>query len=325
MTWTDGEESVLCLDAEKGSELWREKSKAQAPPNPGAGPHAGSRCTPVVADGKVFTLGLRGSVCCLDAATGKVLWRKETGGLPRFCTSSSPMIVDGKCVAFSGGIVAYDPDKGDEKWKWSGDSAAYGSPVLMTVDKTPMIVTLSASSLVGVGLADGKLLWKVPFKTQYNSVTPVVDGSTVILSTQGMGTIAYKIEKKDDTFTAKDAWKSDVASGIYNTPTLKDGLLYGLGGGRGSSTLYCLKADSGDKVWTDGTKRGECGGVLDGGKVLFLFSSNSELVVFKPGEKEFTQLAKYKVADSPTWAYPIIAGKRIFVKDRDSITLWTIE
>jgi outer membrane protein assembly factor BamB len=122
---------------------------------------------------------------------------------------------------------------------------------------------------------------------------------------------------------------------MYNTPTLKDGLLYGLsaggGGGKpgmgrgGSSTLYCIKADSGDKAWTDTTKFGDCGGVIDAGKVLFLFSNNSDLVVFKPDDKEFKQVAKYKVADSATWSYPIIAGNRIFVKDRDSITLWTIE
>ena len=60
------------------------------------------------------------------------------------------------------------------------------------------------------------------------------------------------------------------------------------------------------------------------GNVLLLLSSDSNLVAIKPDKDEFKQVAKYKVADTPTWAMPIIAGKRIYVKDRDSLTLWTI-
>ena len=48
-------------------------------------------------------------------------------------------------------------------------------------------------------------------------------------------------------------------------------------------------------------------------------------MVFKPSDKGYTEVAKYKVADSPTWACPIIAGNRVIVKDKDSLTLWTIE
>jgi hypothetical protein len=90
-----------------------------------------------------------------------------------------------------------------------------------------------------------------------------------------------------------------------------------------------MKAETGDVLWTDKTNRGDCGGILDAGSVLLLFSSDSNLVVFKPSDKEFMEVAKYKVADKAgndgTWAYPIIAGNRVFVKDKDSLTLWTIE
>ena len=47
--------------------------------------------------------------------------------------------------------------------------------------------------------------------------------------------------------------------------------------------------------------------------------------MFKPSKDGYEEVAKYKVADSPTWAYPIVDGKRVFVKDRDSMALWTIE
>ena len=54
-------------------------------------------------------------------------------------------------------------------------------------------------------------------------------------------------------------------------------------------------------------------------------TSNSELVAFKPSGKGYEELAKYKVADTPTWAAPVVAGNQVFVKDRETLTLWTIE
>ena len=61
------------------------------------------------------------------------------------------------------------------------------------------------------------------------------------------------------------------------------------------------------------------------GPVLLALTSDSDLVAFRPDDKAFTEVATFKVADTATWAYPIIAGNRIFVKDRDSLILWTFE
>ena len=99
-----------------------------------------------MADGKVVTLGVRGVLSCFDAATGKKLWRKDDfNNWPMFFTSSSPLVVDGLCIAQLGGrsggaIVAYDLATGEQKWKWTGDGPAYASPVLMTVGDTKLVV-----------------------------------------------------------------------------------------------------------------------------------------------------------------------------------------
>jgi outer membrane protein assembly factor BamB len=324
-----GEEVILCLNASDGKEVWKDKYAASEVKG-SAGGHPGPRSSPAVADGKVCTLGVDGVLSCWEASDGKKVWQKKSEGKPKFFASSSPIIEEGKCIAYLGGqgkgdLGAFDLTTGDEKWKWTGESPAYGSPVLMTVEKTKMLVTLTDKSLVGVNAADGKLLWQTAYKSRYNSETPVVDGPMVYCS--GAGTVAYKVEKKDDGFAAKQVWKKDSpAAGMYNTPLLKDGLLYGLAaGGRGSATLFCLKAATGDVAWTDKTSHGECGGILDAGSVLLLFSSDSHLVVFKPSDKEFMKIADYKIADSPTWAYPIVAGNRVYAKDKDSLILWTID
>lgn len=317
-----GEEEVIsCLDAASGKIVWQDKYAAVAVTGPASG-HAGPRSSPAVAEGKVCTLGVGGVLSCLDAATGKVVWRKDSQSWPQFYTAFSPIIVEGKCIAHLGGqgsgsIIAYDLASGEEKWKWSGEGPSYGSPVLMTVEGAKQIVTLTEKSLVGISVADGKLLWQIPFLAgRYNMSTPIVDGQTVICAGR-----AFKIEKAGDGFAVKDLWKSE-SPHQFNTPVLKDGLLYGISLRR---NFFCMNAQTGEVLWTDATPRGQCGTVLDAGSVLIALTSDTYLVVFKPSNKEYTGVAKYKVADTETWAYPIIAGNRVFIKDRDALTLWTIQ
>ncbi|MBM4018333.1 MAG: hypothetical protein FJ288_08420 [Planctomycetes bacterium] len=325
------EEVTLCLDAATGKELWKDKYAAQAVSG-AASRHPGPRSSPAVADGKVVTLGVGGVVSCLDAASGKVLWRKDEFPkvVPRFFAAMSPMIVGGMVIAHVGGqgngaIIAFDLASGDPKWKWAGEAPMYSSPALLTVEGVKQIVTLTEKSIVGVGLADGKLLWQVPFAPQgmnYNAATPIIDGEVVIFTGAGRGAKAVKVEKQGDGFAAKELWSNEQLAPQFNTPVLKDGLLFGLSE---KGLLFCLNAKTGQTAWTDASKRGNFGAILDAGACLLALPSNSELTVFKSTDKQYEEVARIKVADAATYAHPVLAGKRIFVRDTETVTLWAIE
>ncbi len=165
----EGNEVISALDAESGNELWQDKYES-GPATGAASGHSGPRASPTVVDGKVVTLGVRGTLSCLDAATGKLLWRKNDyeGVWPRFFTSSSPIVVDGLCIAQvggpnNGGIVAYDLVTGNERWKWTGDTPAYASPELTTIDGEKLIVALNAGKIVALapamGNSPGRVHW----------------------------------------------------------------------------------------------------------------------------------------------------------------------
>jgi len=327
------DEVILCLDARSGSELWKSKYAAQAVTG-AAARHPGPRSSPTVVDGKVLTVGVGGVLSCLDAATGKLVWRKDPFPkvVPRFFTAMSPIVVDGMAITHLGGqgngaIIAYDLATGDEKWRWADEGPEYASPALLTVAGTKQIVTLAEKSIVAVGVADGKLLWQLPFAPAgraYNAATPIVDGQTVIYTGAGRGAKAVRIEKQGDTFVAKELWSNPELAPQFNTPVLKDGLLFGLSN-RGN--LYCINARTGQTAWTDETSRGRGGfaAILDVGSCLMALPSSSELIMYKPGDSGYSELAKIKVAEAPTYAHPVISGNRVFVKDQESVTLWTIE
>ena len=325
------DEVTLCLDAASGKELWQNKYATKAVAGP-ASRHPGPRSSSTVAEGKVATLGVNGVLSCLDAATGKELWRKDEfpDVVPQFFTAMSPIIESGMCIAHLGGkgngaIIAFDLATGEQKWKWAGDAPAYASPVLMTVDGTKQIVQQTEKTLVGVALADGKILWQIAAPPQgrfYNSATPIVDGQTVIYTGQGQGTKAVKIEKQNTGFAAKELWSNTELGTGFDTPVLKDGFLYGLSD-RGS--FFCLNAQTGQTAWTDtATRKENFGAVVDAGSVIFGLPSDSQLVVFKPSEKEYSEVARFKVADTPTYAHPVISGNRVFVRDQENVALLTI-
>ena len=76
--------------------------------------------------------------------------------------------------------------------------------------------------------------------------------------------MALKIEKAGDGFKATELWKSTAAY-QYNTPVIKDGLLFGLSP---EKTFFCMDSKSGKLLWSDETPRGEAGGVLSAGPVI---------------------------------------------------------
>ncbi|MGI6418130.1 MAG: PQQ-binding-like beta-propeller repeat protein [Thermoguttaceae bacterium] len=327
------QEVTLCIDARDGKQVWRDAYAAAAVTG-AAARHPGPRSSPAVAEGKVVTLGVAGVLSCLDADTGKVIWRKDPfpGVVPQFFTASSPLVAQGMAIAQLGGkgngaILAFDLASGEEKWRWAEEGPEYASPALLTAGGVKQVVALTEKSVVGVGLADGKLLWRLPFVTErraYNAATPIVDGETVIFCGAGRGTKAVKIEASPGGFATKELWSNPDLAPQFNTPVLKDGRLFGLSN-RGM--LYCLDAATGRTLWLDqaARDRGGFGSIVDLGSTLVALTSSAELVVFKPSGEGYEELAKYQVSDAAVYGHPVIAGNRIFVKDDSNLTLWTVK
>jgi outer membrane protein assembly factor BamB len=332
MARQDNNEVALCLEAATGKEVWRDKYETPTIQGPAGGPHAGPRCSPVVADGKVVMIGATNIVSCYDLA-GKLLWRKDElkDANIRFFASASPIVVDGVVICAlgntnNGGIFAYDLTSGAEKWKWTGDGPSYGSPALATVDGTKQVICLTDKKVVSLGAGDGKLMWEMPFvasgRGAYNAATPVVDGQTVYITGSNRGTKALQISKEGDKFVTKELWSNPEVGAQFSTPVLKDGLLYAVSD---KGTFFCIDAKAGKTAWTGATGKQNYGAMLDAGSVILALTQKSQLSVIQPTEKAYTELATIKVADKDTFAHPVVAGNRIYVRDTESLALLTIE
>ncbi len=329
-----GLELVTCLDLNSGKTLWEQSypvafTKNQYAVKMGKGPNS----TPLLHDGKLYTLGVTAVFSCFDAKSGKLLWRKDysrqidTSKL--FCgTAMSPMIDQGSVIVQigddrQGSIIAFDAKKGGEKWRWDGDGPGYASPIAAEFGGVRQIIALTDKSVVGVMASNGKLLWKMPFPDEWNEniVTPIVFQDLLIISGVRRGTLAVKVTKSNDQWSTDQVWSNKSIAMYMNSPVLIDGLLYGLSHLR-KGQFFCLEARTGKVLWTTEGREGENAAILKSGDSYFVLTSDASLIVARKNDKQFEQIARYQVADSITWSSPVILNNHILVKDASNVSLW---
>jgi outer membrane protein assembly factor BamB len=320
------QEIVICLDAATGKELWKTGYASMAVTGPSASQHPGPRGTPAVSNGKIVTFGAAGILSCLDAATGKLLWRKDnpSNAFPAFFTGASPLIADGICIIHigkkdDGQVVAYDLNTGAEKWKWTGEGPSYSSPSVMTIDGKKFLIVITEKNIMALSLIDGKMLWQLAEPDQqryYNCVSPYIDGQTIYLTGQGTGMKAIKVEKSGNEYVTKELWSNAEVGAKWNTPILKDGYLYGF---TDQKRIYCLNSSSGQSAWKENTVTSDFSTIVDCGPVIIGLTSTDNLIVLKPDGKAYSEVAKYKVSDTPIYAYPVISGNSIYIKDAETL------
>lgn len=330
-----GEDEVMrALDAGTGRTIWETKYNATYKPNPAATRTHGTgpKSTPTFADGRLYTLGMTGAVTAFDAASGKLLWQKPGGPVePLYHTAMSPLVERGLVVVHVGGhgngaLTAFDARTGDVKWAWKGDGPAYGSPVAADLGGTRQIVTMTQDNLIGVSAATGELLWRRPYtvRATRNAVTPIIHGQTIIVSGLGMPVTGFRVINRNGLWSFEDVWTNDEVTMDMSTGVLVGSAVYGFSA-RNSGQFFAVDANTGQTLWLSEPRQGDNAAVVRAGDLWFALETDAELVVARANAKQFEILKRYDVADSATWAQPVLSRNRIFVKDVSNISLWTVD
>jgi len=326
------EEVLLCLDAASGKEVWRSSQSISYQMHPAATGHGkGPKSTPLVSNGNVYTFGISGVLSCHDARTGNLKWRREfskqyPATSPLYGTAMSPLIDNGLLIVHVGGqdkgaLTAFAAETGQVKWSNDFDGPAYASPIVVTLGGVRQIVTTMQKEFAGVEATTGKLLWKLPAKSEYdtNSVTAVAYKDMLILSREEQGLIAIRLARQDAQLTPQEVWSNKEVHLYMNTPVLQGTLLFGLSV-RNKGQFFAIDADTGKSSWLGPGRAGENAAILNlAGKVLLLLTNDAKLFVLPATAKEFAPIAEYTVAESPTWAHPVVLGGRILIKDETSL------
>jgi outer membrane protein assembly factor BamB len=333
-----GEEEVaMSFDLATGKLLWRMSYPVAYTMNEAAVGHGkGPKSTPVVAGGRLYTLGITEVLSCFDAKSGALLWRKEfskefPATSPLYGTAMSPIVLDGNVIAHVGGqdrgaLTAFDAATGAVKWRYEGDGPAYASPVVATLAGVRQLVTYTQKFLLGIDPANGKLLWQVSVKAQYddNSVSPVIYKDTIIYRRENAGLIALRLVKQGGQLVTQEVWKNAEVELYLNTPVVEGNRLFGLST-KQKGQFFCLDADTGKTLWQSEGRRGDNSSLVNTGKYLLALTTDSTLYVLPPNAQGFAPVAQYTVAKSPVWAHPLVTGDHIIVKDETTLASFSIK
>lgn len=306
----NGRDTVYCLNVSNGRPIW-----SQSYPCP-PGEYPGPRATPTLDGGNVYTLSRQGQAFCFNAANGKVLWGKDLRTLvgakePGWGFAGSPLI-HGNLVIYNVGAAgtALDKRTGRLVWKSGPGPAGYASPVPFTLGGKRAVALFSATEIVAVDPANGKPLWRYPWRTQYdvNAADPVISGNTVFISSNyGKGGALLRVTGN----RATPVWQNRNMRNFFGTCVLIGGHLYG----NDENTLKCIDLRTGTERWR---LRGiGKGGLMAAGGKLIVLTERGELVIANASPDRYTELARAQVIDGTNWSMPVLANGFLYCRNHE--------
>ena len=319
-----------------GGLIWQKRYSAPFKPlnivlDHGAGPYS----TPAFAEGRLYTYGISEVLTAWDGASGERLWQREWSGEfphahPFYGASQSPLVADGKLIVHVGGpgkgaLLALDPATGRDLWRLDADGPAYGSPIAIEVGGVEIVVTLTQRKLIGVALADGKLLWQEPFQIGFDvtSLTPLYHDGLLMLSGTDTPLRAWRIEPEGAAFRLVEAWSNADASMQFSSPVATHGRIYGFSH-KNKGQLVALDAATGKTIFTGPARRGENAWLVAAADVVLVLYADGELEVLSVRDTEHRPVRTYVASESAVWAYPAVLDRHVLVKGVTDLLLWEI-
>ena len=337
VTRTNARENVRCLDAATGKAIWVQTNDVVYPEY-GANPDHpfGPAATPVIAGGKIYTYGRMSDLLCLDAVTGRVLWRH---GLPKeFGTTEdlrgpncSPIVESNLIIVATAkspqvSLIAFDKDSGRQIWEALDEIPSNTSPIVIESAGRRQLIVWAYKSVAALDPATGRILWRqdVPIWGNYAVPTPVWKDDLLLMS-------GLMLKLNRDKPGASVLWPDELRPlRIYvsdtSTPLFQDGLVFSH---TRKGELLCLDAITGKQLWqTNGISESTSGASIHMTAVpsirgVFLFTDRGDLILSRLAASGYQELGRFHLLE-PTadygqqkmaWVPPAYSDQRVFARN----------
>jgi outer membrane protein assembly factor BamB len=295
-------------------------------------------------------------VVCMDATSGKTLWKTEAPGVPTGRKSSStPCVADGK-VFSAGSTHAHCLDAITGKRLWSVELPSKGpaSSFLVAGGKA----FIMAGKLLAIDVKSGKEAWRsndisasssspvlwenggkqfLILNTRKNiscvnpddgsivwtapgggDSTPAINGDwmAVYCKDTKTGLAGYKIS----AFGATQLWKLPLeARRSQSSPVIYQGHVYLAGG----ENHLCVDITNGKVKWREMRQSTISSPLIVDGKMITLEKKGSELVMIKASPKAHQELVKARV--KTMWCpSPVVSNGRLYLRMADHVACFNL-
>ena len=340
LTTPEQVERDLCFDAMTGKPIWSYSYECKY--NKVGYPN-GPRAAVTINETRAYSLGTMGHLCCLDAATGNLLWAKDCAAeykakIPIWGISASPLVEADLVIVQIGGrdsacLVAFDKVTGKEQWRALDDNASYSAPIIIEQARKRVLVCWTGDSIAGLNPLTGKIYWQYPFKPfrmVINVPTPVFRDNYLFVTSFYDGSLLLKVNQ--DELTIEKVWRRKGASEVetdslhcmISTPVLQGDYIYGVDS---YGQLRCLDLHTGNRIWEslDAVPKNRWANIhmVQHEDKIWMFNESGELIICKLSPQGFHEISRTKLI-KPTkgqlnrgvcWSHPAFAYKHIYIRN----------
>jgi outer membrane protein assembly factor BamB len=317
----------------KGRLLWKKNYGLEWNEN-----YTGPRSTPTIVGELVYFISGQGVVYCYEANNGDLVWsvdmvKKFNGRNNTWGIAESALIDGDKLFCTPGGIenniVALNRLTGKTIWTSPGNRqpSAYCSPILIKHNKTQLIVTMTAESIVGVDAVNGQFYWQVP-QLQINKIhanTPVYSDGIIYCSSDyakiNSGLVALKLS--DDGKSVSVLWRNEDFKNLMGGIIVTDSHIYGSVYRRG--LWCCIDAKTGKIIYS--SNKFWDGNIIMADGRMYCYNEKGEMALVSADPSSFTVLSSFKVplGSDQHWAHPVINMGRLHIRHGNALMVYKIK
>ena len=328
------EEWVTCYTVATGEPVWAHAIPGRHETLLGG---AGPRSTPVIFDGKVYTLGALGMLLCLDGATGKPIWQQDL--LTRIQVTpaqdmqavawgraNSPLVFDQSVVVPLGGkragphvsLIAFDRLTGDPIWQAGDRQVSYASPTLAELCGKQQILSVNEDQISGHDPESGQILWTVDWpgnsasNASVSQPVPLPPDQFLLTKGYGLGAALYQLlpAASQQPWTVRPVWANErVLKTKFTNVVVHKQHVYGLSEG----VLECVALSTGERAWKAG--RYGHGQMLGVGDHLLVLGEEGELVLVAADPSQHRELGRVAALNGKAWNTLCLFGSQLLVRN----------
>ncbi len=320
------EEVVIARSLEDGETLWRHAVKTRwGDFMSGVGP----RSTPTLHSGMLYALFTDGSLVCLQADSGKPLWKikvvKDEPEFPEWGLSCSPLVWNDLVIVTPGGengaTRAYQTDSG--KLAWSSDlhgEGVYMSPSILNLLGKEHLITAVSGKIAFLDPRFGTTSWVGSWKIFLNNAQiaqplALSKDSFLLSAGYGKGSERWSVKPgESDLLVIDTTWRSKNLKSKFSNPVLSDGFIYGFN----ENSFTCLDASDGGLKWR-GSKYGYGRVVLAEDKLLILGNTGVLSVVEANPEKFVEVYSGQLLSNARCWNGPALVNGYLLARNGKEI------
>ena len=296
--------------------------------------YPGSRAAPTLANDLLYICSGMGEITCFEVKSGNARWSlnfaKDLGGVNVNYGYAMPLLVDGEKLFCSPGgkeknIVALNRLTGKLIWSSpaKGETAGYGSPLLIELPLRKILVTSSEFFILGLDAGTGELLWsyELAFKGELPCNAPVFDGKTLYwIAGPGNGAVAAEISS--DGNSIKVIWKNIDFDTFFGGFVQIGDYLYG-------------SSDKLRKYVSVDAKTGKIlknlsfgiGSTILADKMLIGYNQQGVVGLIRSDKEKLELVSTFKILNGTNehFSHPIISDGQLYIRHGDALLGYNIQ